>query len=320
MGVDLKERRIGVLMGGWSGERAISLKSGENVYRALKEQGYSAIKLGISSADELIPRLAEVDLVFICLHGGIGEDGTIQALLDILQKPYTGSPALASRLALDKLLAKEAFIKAGIPTPPYMRYGDDPAGPEEVETELGYPLVVKPRAAGSSLGVRIVRAREGLEDAVQKIKREFGDFYIERFIPGKEVTAGILRIAGGDRALPLIELRPQPEFYNYEAKYTPGATEFVIPAELDDKIARRAQELALAAHHALGCCGFSRVDLRVTEAGEIYVLEVNTIPGMTATSDLPQAARAAGISFEDLVEYMLKTASEKEERDASDSS
>lgn len=304
-------------MGGWSEERAISLKSGENVYRALKEQGYRATKLEISSADELIPQLASVDLAFICLHGGIGEDGTIQALLDILKKPYTGSPALASRLALDKPLAKGIFAKAGLPTPPWMPYKDDPAWLEEVETELGYPLVVKPRAAGSSLGVRIVRDREELEDAVKETEREFGDLYIERFIPGKEVTAGILRWEGEDRALPLVELRPQEGFYNYEAKYTPGATEFVIPAELDAKITRNAQELARAAHQALGCYGFSRVDLRVTEEGEVYILEVNTIPGMTATSDLPQAARAAGISFEELVKYMLQTAMEKEEEDAS---
>jgi len=304
-------------MGGWSGERAISLKSGENVYRALKRRGYNAVRVEISSPDELIPGLAKIDLAFICLHGGIGEDGTIQALLDILKKPYTGSPALASRLALDKLLSKGIFAKAGLPTPPYIHYKDDPAWPEEVEAELGYPLVVKPRAGGSSLGVQIVQAREELEAAVRKTEEGFGDLYIEKFIPGKEVTAGILRIEGEDRALPLVELRPREEFYNYEAKYTPGATEFVIPAELDDGIARRAQELAHAAHQALGCCGFSRVDLRVTAEGEVYILEVNTAPGMTAMSDLPQAAQAAGISFEDLVKYMLKTAIEKEGEDAS---
>ncbi|MFQ6090346.1 MAG: D-alanine--D-alanine ligase [Candidatus Bipolaricaulia bacterium] len=314
--MDLKGRRIGVLMGGWSGERAVSLKSGENVHRALREQGYDAIPVKLSSADELIPQLAEPELAFICLHGGPGEDGTIQALLDVLGKPYTGSPALASRLAMDKLLAKEAFTEAGLPTPPWMRCGDDPAWPEEVESRLGYPLVVKPRAAGSSLGVRIVRSREELKEAVRRTGEEFGELYIEKFIPGREITAGVLRREGEDRALPLIELRPQPEFYNYEAKYTPGATEFIIPAGLDDETTERAQRLALAAHHALGCFGFSRVDLRVTAEGEVYILEVNTVPGMTATSDLPKAAEAAGISFEDLVEYMLKTVLEKEAQDA----
>ena len=320
MGVDLnlREERIGVLMGGPSGEREVSLRSGENVYRALKKRGYNATKVEISSADELIPQLAEIDLAFICFHGGWGEDGTIQALLDVLRKPYTGSPALASRMAMDKLLAKEAFTKAGIPTPPWMGYGDAPAWPEEVEAELGYPVVVKPRAEGSSLGVRIVRSHEELEDAIHATEEKFDDLYVERFIPGKEVTAGILRWEGADRALPLIELRPKPEFYNYEAKYTPGATEFIIPAELDDETTEKARELALAAHRALGCFGFSRADLRVTGDGGVYILEVNTVPGMTATSDLPKAAEAAGIPFEDLVQYMLKTALEKEERDAPD--
>jgi D-alanine-D-alanine ligase len=314
--MDLKGLRIGVLMGGLSGEREVSLRSGENVYQALRGQGYNAMRVEISSADELIPQLAEVDLAFICLHGGIGEDGTLQALLDVLGKPYTGSPALASRLALDKLLAKEAFTKAELPTPPYMCYEDDPAWLEEVEARLGYPLVVKPRREGSSLGVRIIQSRREIEGAVRKTREEFGELYVERFIPGKEVTAGILRWEGEDRALPLIELRPQPEFYNYEAKYTPGATEFIIPAELDDETTARAQKLALAAHQALGCFGFSRADLRVTDEGEVYILEVNTAPGMTATSDLPKAAEAAGIPFEDLVKYMLKTAIEKEGEDA----
>ncbi|MGQ9602063.1 MAG: D-alanine--D-alanine ligase family protein [Candidatus Bipolaricaulia bacterium] len=317
-----KAQRIGVLMGGLSPEREVSLRSGENVYQALKARGYKAIKLDLSSADELIPKLAEVDIVFICLHGGIGEDGTVQALLDCLGKPYTGSGALASRLALDKLLAKGAFLRAGLPTPPYIHPNLEGEGWLEEAMEgaehLGFPVVVKPRAEGSSLGVRIVKASLELEAALLETKEQFGDLYIERFIPGEEVTAGILRVEGEDRALPLIELRPKEGFYNYRAKYTPGATEFIIPAELEPKVTERAQELALAAHRALGCYGFSRVDLRVTEAGEVYILEVNTIPGMTATSDLPKAAQAAGIPFEELVEYMLKTAFKKgkEEEDA----
>jgi D-alanine-D-alanine ligase len=305
-----RQLRIGVLMGGLSAEREVSLRSGENVYRALKARGYNAIKLELSSPDELIPKLAEVDLVFICLHGGLGEDGTIQALLDCLGKPYTGSGALASRLALDKLLAKEAFLRAGLPTPPYIH--PDSEGWLAVALEgaehLGFPVVVKPRAEGSSLGVRIVHSPAELEAALRETKERFGDLYLEKFIPGKEVTAGILRIGGEDRALPLIELRPREGFYDYKAKYTPGATEFIIPAAFESEVAQKAQELALAAHRALGCFGFSRVDLRVTEAGEVFILEVNTIPGMTATSDLPKAAAAAGIPFEELVEYMLKTA------------
>jgi len=313
--IDLKGRRIGVLMGGWSGEREVSLRSGENVYRALKGRGYDAVKVEPASPDGLIPELAEVELVFICLHGGWGEDGTVQALLDVLRKPYTGSGALASRLALDKPLAKGAFAEAHLPTPEWLCY-EGPESLKEAEARLGYPLVVKPRREGSSLGVRIVRSRGELEEAVRRAGEEFGELYLEEFIPGKEVTAGVLRQGGADRPLPLIELRPRPEFYNYEAKYTPGATEFIVPAELDGETTTKAQELALAAHRALGCFGFSRVDLRVTEEGEVYILEVNTVPGMTETSDLPKAAEAAGIPFGDLVEYMLQTALEKEEEDA----
>ncbi len=301
-------------MGGLSGEREVSLSSGENVYQALKNASYNVTRIEISSADQLIPRLGELELVFICLHGWIGEDGTVQALLDVLNKPYTGSPALACRRAMDKLLAKEAFAKARLPTPCYM-YLDDPHRPgEAIEAakRFGFPLVVKPRAEGSSLGVRIVRAPEELEGALRETMERFGEAFIEQFTSGKEITAGILRIDQEDRALPLIELRPRREFYNYEAKYTPGATEFIIPADLDKETAQTIQKLALAAHRALGCFGFSRVDLRVTEEGQPYILEVNTVPGMTETSDLPQAAQAAGISFENLVDCMCKTALEKE--------
>ncbi|MCR4404379.1 MAG: D-alanine--D-alanine ligase [Candidatus Acetothermia bacterium] len=320
MGVELEGQRIGVLLGGLSGEREVSLRSGENVYRTLRKRGYEAMKLELSAADQLIPQLSEVELVFICLHGGIGEDGTIQALLDLLAKPYTGSPALACRMALDKLLAKEAFAAAGLPTPAYVHPQGTRWLEEAIEgaNSLGYPLVVKPRAEGSSLGVKIVRREGELEPALRETREKFGDLYLERFIPGKEVTAGILRLDREDRPLPLIELRPKEEFYDYRAKYTPGATEFVIPAEVPDRVGAEVQELALAAHRALGCFGFSRVDLRVTADGEVYILEVNTIPGMTATSDLPKAAQAAGISFEELVEFMLKTAVAKEEEDAPD--
>jgi len=310
--MDLKRKRIGVLMGGLSRERAVSLKSGENVYAALVRQGYRAIKVEISSANELIPRLAGIDIGFICLHGGLGEDGTIQALLEVLAIPYTGSPVLASALAMNKPKAKQVFKACGLPTSAWREPdGDLPRWKEKVEEELGYPLVVKPVAEGSSLGVRIVKDPADFETACQETQKQFGRFFVEKHIPGKEITVGILRINGKDTALPPIELRPRLEFYNYEAKYVPGATEFIIPAELDEKTSTKVKELSLKAHQALGCFGFSRVDLRVTPQDDIYLLEVNTIPGMTETSDLPKAAAAAGINFEQLVEYMLKTAIEK---------
>lgn len=314
MKVNLKCQRIGVLMGGLSGERTVSLRSGHNIYKALRRQGYRAVKVEISSENDLITGLEGIDIAFICLHGGPGEDGTIQALLEILDIPYTGSPISASALALNKLKAKAAFASAGLCTPPYLEYNGNPQRwREEIEEKIGYPFVVKPVAKGSSLGVSIVENHSQFEQVWATAQIEYGEFFVEKFIPGKEITTGILRIENEDRVLPLIELRPKLDFYNYQAKYIPGATEFIIPAKLDDKITERAKEVSLRAHQALGCFGFSRVDLRVTPEGEPYLLEVNTIPGMTETSDLPKAAKAAGVNFEKLVEYMLKTAVEKED-------
>ena len=315
MNLKLKRRRVGVLMGGLSPEREVSLRSGENVYRALKRRGYRAEKLVFDDPDALIDQLTGVDVVFNCLHGGIGEDGTIQLLLELLNRPYTGSGPLACALAMDKLAAKREFRRAGLLTPPHVErtpQEDSPNAWEDwaatVEKELGFPCVVKPVREGSSVGVHIVSNREALIEAARQTQQEFGAFFVERFMEGKEITAGILRVEGEDRALPLLELRAKCEFYNYEAKYTPGMTEFILPAELDKKTTKRTQEASLRAHQALGCFGYSRVDLRVTPGGEPYVLEVNTLPGMTETSDLPKAAQAIGISFEELVERMLETA------------
>lgn len=311
--MNIKRKRIGVLMGGLSPERDVSLKSGQNVYEALRRLGYRAYALVLDHPDQIVPALAQLDIAFLCLHGGIGEDGTIQALLEVLEIPYVGSGVLASALAMNKLHAKRIFVSQKLPTAPWLEYGGEPwpDWQERVAAQIGFPCVVKPVREGSSVGVRIVRAREELIPACQATHAEFGAFFVEKFIPGKEITAGILRIDGEDRALPLIELRPHREFYDYIAKYTPGACEFIIPAELDAETTARVQQLALHAHKALGCFGFSRVDLRVTPQNEPYLLEVNTLPGMTETSDLPKAAAAMGISFDELVERMLLTAIEK---------
>ena len=311
--MDLKRKRIGVLMGGLSPEREVSLKSGQNVYEALVRLGYRAQAFVLDHPDQIVPALAQLDIAFLCLHGGIGEDGTLQALLEILEIPYVGSGVLASALAMNKLHAKRIFVSQKLPTAPWLEYGEEPwpDWQERVAAQIGFPCVVKPVREGSSVGVRIVRAREELIPACQATHAEFGAFFIEKFIPGKEITAGILRIDGEDRALPLIELRPHREFYDYIAKYTPGACDFIIPAELDAETTAHVQQLALHAHKALGCFGFSRVDLRVTPQNEPYLLEVNTLPGMTNTSDLPKAAAAMGIDFDELVERMLLTAIEK---------
>jgi len=317
----LKRKRVGVLMGGLSAEREVSLRSGENVYQALRSRGYNAQKLVFDDPDALIDPLTGVDVVFNCLHGGVGEDGTIQLLLELLNRPYTGSGPLACALAMDKLAAKREFRRAGLLTPPHVERppqddSPDPEGAWErwastVEAELGFPCVVKPVREGSSVGVHIVQSRRELVEAARQTQREFGALFVEKFIEGKEITAGILRLEGEDRALPLLELRAKRQFYDYQAKYTPGLTEFVIPADLDEGTTRRVRDAALKAHRALGCFGYSRVDLRVTPKGEPYVLEVNTLPGMTRTSDLPKAAEAAGIPFDELVERMLETARER---------
>ncbi len=300
-------------MGGISPEREVSLKSGQNVYEALRRRGYRAYALVLDTPDQIIPALAGIDIAFLCLHGGIGEDGTIQALLEILGIPYVGSGVLACALAMNKLQAKRIFVSQKLPTAVWVEYTEElwPDWQERVSAQIGFPCVVKPVREGSSIGVHIVHTAAELIPACQATQSEFGEFFVERFIPGKEITAGILRIDGVDRALPLIELRPHREFYDYIAKYTPGECEFIIPAELDAETTARVQELALHAHRALGCFGFSRVDLRLTPQNEPYLLEVNTLPGMTDTSDLPKAAAAMGIAFDDLVERMLLTALEK---------
>jgi len=310
----LKRARIGVLMGGLSPEREVSLRSGENVYEALVRRGYRAQKLVVDEPDELIERLSDIEVAFLCLHGGAGEDGTLQLLLELLEIPYTGSGPLASALAMDKLAAKQAFKEAKLPTAPHLEYRGEEweRWAERVEGALGFPCVVKPRREGSTLGVHIAKDPRQLIEASRKTKEEFHEFFVEQYVPGAEITTGILRVEGEERALVPIELRPKRAFYDYQAKYTPGLTEFIIPAELDEKTLRRVQELSLRAHQALGCFGFSRVDLRVTPQGEAFLLEVNTLPGMTETSDLPKSAEAAGIPFDELVELMLQTALEGE--------
>lgn len=312
--MNLKRKRIGVLMGGLSPEREVSLRSGKNVYEALLSKGYRAQALQIDHTDQLLPVLYETDVAFICLHGGLGEDGTLQALLDVLGIPYVGSGVLACALAINKIQAKRVFLSQKLPTAPWVEYRGElwPAWEDRIAAEIGFPCVVKPVVEGSSMGVQIVHSLGELIPACEDTRDEFGDFFIEKFIGGQEITAGILRLAGEDRALSLVELRPHREFYDYIAKYTPGECDFIIPAELDAETTVKVQDLALQAHKALGCFGFSRVDLRVTPEQEPYLLEINTLPGMTSTSDLPKAAAAMGIGFDDLVELMLQTALEKE--------
>jgi len=306
----VSHERIGVLAGGDSPEREISFISGEHVSAALNQRGYDTVLIEIDNLDDLVPSLAGVDIAFNCLHGGSGENGTVQLLLDVLDLPYPGSGPQASALCMDKPRAKETLSRQGIPIPRGTIYKG-----EDVEAlcaatlvDYGLPLVCKPCSQGSSLGVRIVECEPDLVKAGSEILSKFGSLLIEEYIPGRELTAGILLLHGKERVLPLIEIEPKSGFFDYTAKYSEGMSEFLVPAPLDRETTHLVQEVSLAAHQALSCSGFSRVDLRLDEEGRPFVLEVNTLPGMTPMSDLPRAAAAARITFPGLVEIMLETA------------
>lgn len=302
---EFQNKRIAVLMGGWSAEREISLKTGEAVLQALKEEKFKVC--GIDVDKNIVENLKKykIGFAFIALHGPLGEDGTMQGLLEILGIPYSGSGVLASALALNKIYAKRIFAQAGIPTPPWVVVNHLPLTTYHLPL-LKFPVVVKPAAQGSAIGVSIVQEKEDLVPAIKKAAKLDKEVLLEEYIPGKEVTVGIL----GERTLPIIEIVPKSKFYDYRAKYAPGGSEHIIPARLEKKVAKKTAGIAFKAHQALGCRDYSRVDLRVDLQGEPWVLEINTIPGMTKTSLLPEAARALGISFNQLVlkiiEYSLK--------------
>jgi D-alanine-D-alanine ligase len=300
----MKTKRIGVLMGGLSAEREVSLKSGTAVYQALLSQGYDAVAVDVGRDLAAVLAAEKIEAAFIALHGRYGEDGCVQGLLELLQIPYTGSGVLASALAMHKLYSKQTFTSAGILTAPFhhFRRGD------QVSLDIlsfGLPLVVKPVQEGSSVGVSIVRQASQLEAAVELAFRYDNELLVEQYIKGQEVQVGIL----DDRPVGAIEIVPKNEFYDFEAKYTDGMAEHIFPARLEAALYGKALKIGLASHRALGCSGYSRVDLLVTEAGDCYVLEVNTLPGMTALSLLPEiAAKGAGLPFETLAERIIETA------------
>ncbi|MCD5416750.1 D-alanine--D-alanine ligase [Candidatus Bipolaricaulota bacterium] len=301
--------KIGVIAGGDSSERAISLLSGEHVTTALTGLGYHAALIEIDNLDNLIPPLRKVDTVFNCLHGGTGEDGTVQILLDVLEIPYPGSGPQASALAMDKPRAKEVLTRNGIAVPRGYTYQGEEIDLfcARAQTTLGYPLICKPSAGGSSVGVWIVESESVLVKAAAQIIARFGSLLIEEHIAGHELTVGVLHRQGVGEALPVIEIKLADRLFTYKDKYSAGVAEFLVPAPLDQGTAARVQKVGLAAHCALGCVGFSRIDLRLSADGIPYVLEVNTLPGITLKSLLPLAAAAVGITFPQLVETMLET-------------
>jgi len=300
----MKSKKIAVLMGGLSAEREVSLKSGIAVHHALLAQGYQAVAIDVGRDLPAILVQEKIEAAFIALHGRYGEDGCVQGLLELLQIPYTGSGVLASALAMHKLYSKQTFSAAGILTAPFHSFR---RGQQVRINDLGFslPLVVKPVQEGSSVGVSIVREENQLEAALASAFQYDPEILVEQYIKGQEVQVGILN----DRPIGAIEIVPKNEFYDFEAKYTDGMADHIFPARLEPALYEKAQQIGLAAHHALGCSGYSRVDLLVTDSGENYVLEVNTLPGMTALSLLPEiAAKGAGLPFEALVEQIIESA------------
>ena len=335
-------------MGGTSAERDVSLASGVRVAEALRSCGHEVLSVdtahGILSAPDeqamlsgkvvkTIPpdvqalvrlnaqlpstlrSLPQTDVVFLALHGGQGEDGTLQALLDLTGVPYTGSGHLASALAMDKDLSKHLFRAAGVPTADWRmaptaatgkREAGDGGFASEVERELGLPVIVKPSKQGSTVGLSIVRDIGQLWGAIDEAAKYDDEVMVEQFIPGRELTVGIL----GDEALPVGEIIPEHEIYDYECKYTAGMAREIFPADLTAEETRTVQELARRAFRALKLRGYARIDFRMAPDGVFYCLEANTLPGMTALSLIPQAAAAAGISFPDLCDRIVRLALE----------
>jgi D-alanine-D-alanine ligase len=301
------QRKIGVLMGGLSAERDVSIRSGEAIVAALVERGYDAWPLFVDRDIDLVLRQARIDVAFVTLHGRYGEDGCIQGLLELLGIPYTGSGVLASAIAMNKARAKDLFRLNNLPTAPgYVVEAEQGSGEElaELHGSFGFPVMVKPAGEGSSLGIRIARDELELESAVEEALRFDDDVLVERFVEGKEISVGIL----DGKPLGAVEIVPKRGFYDFQNKYTTGRTEYHFPARLSPERYRSALRLATLAHEALGCEGATRVDLIVSDKGNEVVLEINTLPGMTPMSLLPRIAHSAGLSFEDLVEEMLKGA------------
>ena len=306
--------KIGVLMGGPSTEREISLKSGKAVYEALRQLGLEveAIDIKTEGIEENISLIKsyKIDCAFIALHGRFGEDGQIQDILDRLKVPYTGSGVEASKLSMDKVASLEVFEANGIKVPRYKVLEMKSYNPDwKMHGDLGFPLVIKPATHGSSIGLSIVDGPEDLDKAVGLAFGFDSRVVVQEYISGREITVGIL----DERALPVIEIIPKKRFFDFEAKYRLGMTDYIVPAQIEENIARKAQEIALSSHKLLGCFGCSRVDIILSKNDEVFVLEINTIPGLTNTSLLPKAAKTAGIEFNQLCLKLIELAYEKKQ-------
>ena len=313
----MSARHVCVLYGGRSLERDISLSTGHRVIRALEAKGYRVTPIDVD--ESLVRRLVELrpEGAFIAMHGKGGEDGTVQELLEILRIPYTGSGVLSSIRAMDKVLTKHILEADGIPTPQFYAFNDAAfreMGAKDtldiIAEDLGLPVVVKPAAQGSAFGINFADEARDLPRAMVSALSFGRKVLLEKFVAGRELAVSILERDGTPSVLPVVEAKPRSghAFYDFDSRYTAGETDFVVPAELDDATAAEVSRVALATFRVLGCRGFGRVDIILDEHHTPWVLELNTIPGLTETSTLPMAAQAAGLSFEDLVATIMELA------------
>lgn len=302
--------KVAVLYGGTSKEREVSLSSGKGIIAALKSLGHEVIPIDFipNQIHENIDQINDSDIVFIGLHGKQGEDGTVQGLLELLGKPYIGSGVLASSLAMNKSKAKEIFEKYNLPVA-FSKTYDETFTFDEIKLDIlkhfNFPFVIKPNQEGSTLGLTIVKEEKDLPLAIELAFKHDSEILVEEFIKGKELTVGILGEKGEEKALPIIEIVPKSEYYDYESKYSEGGSEHIVPAKIDEELTNKIQKYAIIAHQVLGCETYSRVDFILKENNEPIMLEVNTLPGMTPTSLFPDAAKAIGLNYEQMIQKLI---------------
>ena len=299
-------KRVGVLYGGLSSEREISLKTGSAIAKALKNQGYHVITIDVGRDLPTVLQQEKIDVAFIALHGKYGEDGCIQGLLEILDIPYTGSGVTASALAMNKHLTKQILLQNNIPTPAYKEISSNDISQWTIEKlQLGQSVVVKPSSEGSSVGIQLCHDEESFKKALQEAAQYDTSILVESYIDGRELTVGIL----DEKPMAVLEIVPAETFYDFTAKYQSQTTQYICPAQISEKLAQQAMSFSDKTHKKLGCAGVTRVDLMLDREDNIYVLEINTIPGMTATSLIPKMATHLGYTFEVLCEKILESAS-----------
>lgn len=307
-----KNQVVAVVMGGPSAEREVSLNTGAAIANALREYGYTNVVEIDLDPRNFGKQLAEskAEVVFNAVHGLYGEDGRLQTLLEIREMPYTGSGMIASVSCMDKVITKRMLRDAGISTPACLIVNKKESGiKEKIMQRFSLPVVIKPASQGSSIGVKIVKEENQLDEALANAFKYSRDILVEEFISGKELTVSMMQKDGEVVALPVIHIAPHSGMYDYHSKYTKGATEYICPADLDEETTKKVQEISKQAYEVLGCSGVARADVMLDEEGNGYVLEINTVPGMTATSLVPKAAAAAGISFPELCNIILQSAS-----------